>query len=397
MATEPQQATATAATMAAVELDFRRDHFYPLGLAHPGVADAVRGALDGAAVDGGPLSAFCERLRAASPSAPEAVIPATSSVEALNLAVEMARQQTGRSKVIALWASPGSDDPSFLRPPTHPSSLRQSINPHLAKAQHAPPPYDYRCLWDCAGECNLRCADFFDYIFARERDVAAVVADTVRTNGVLPLRDYWQRVREACDRHGALLILDESAVGLGRTGSLFAHDLYGGEADILVTSEGWAAGLFPLAFLLARPDRVACAAELAAQAEGPHNALAGAAAEATLATIQEQGLLESTTQLGSMALDRLRGMMQWCDLIGDVRGLGLLVAVEVVESRSTKAPAGEMAEKIQELAAAQGLLLDRSERNTLTLTPPLTVTEAEMERAVDVLEGAVREVYEAQD
>ena len=150
-------------------------------------------------------------------------------------------------------------------------------------SEHAPPADAYRCLWDCAerGGCDLKCAGYIEYMLEKEGDVAAVVAEPVRSTPYVPPPEYWQAVRRACDRHGTLLIFDEICQGLGRTGRMFACEHFSVVPDMLVLGKGLGGGIFPLAALVAREDLdvagnvalghytheknpVACAAALAA-------------------------------------------------------------------------------------------------------------------------------------
>jgi len=171
---------------------------------------------------------------------------------------------TGRQKTISMWES------------FHGASLdaisiggaidfRYETGPPLPGTEHVPPLEEYRCLWDCheRGGCDLKCANYIEYVLEKEGDVAAVVAETVRSRPDFPTKAYWTQVRRACDRQGALLILDEIPYALGRTGRMFACENYDLEPDILVIGKGLGGGILPLAAMIAR-DELDVAAECAA-------------------------------------------------------------------------------------------------------------------------------------
>ena len=104
------------------------------------------------------------------------------------------------------------------------------------RVEHVPPPDSYRCVWDCGGDCNLKCADYINYVLEKEVDVGVVIAETVRSTPYIPAPEYWKRVRAACDRHGALLVLDEIPHALERTGRMFSCEHYGIVPDMIVNA-----------------------------------------------------------------------------------------------------------------------------------------------------------------
>ncbi|MEC9349301.1 MAG: aspartate aminotransferase family protein, partial [Planctomycetota bacterium] len=239
-------------------LDFHGNNVHQVGFSHPKVIEAVKAQLD-------ELS-FCTRRYTNLPAIELAatlcdlapgdlgrVLFCPGGAGAMGMALKLARCATGRFKTISMWDS------------FHGASLdtisiggeaffREGMGPLLPGAEHVPPPDSYRCVWDCAGECNLKCADYIDYVLEKEGDVAAVIAETVRSTPFIPPPDYWQRVRAACDRHGALLILDEIPHCLGRTGRMFTCEHYGVVPDMVVIGKGLGGGIFPFAALIAREE-----------------------------------------------------------------------------------------------------------------------------------------------
>ena len=175
-----------------------------------------------------------------------------------------------------------------------------------------------------AATCNLACADYVNYVLEREGDVAAVIAETVRNVPVIPPPDYWKRIRAACDRHGALLILDEIPIGLGRTGKFFAFEHFGVVPDIVVLGKGLGGGVFPLAGILAR-ERLNVAAERSlGHYTHEKNPAACAAGLATLEVIDEDDLVRRAAEIGAKTLADLRQRLAGHPLVREVRGLGLL-------------------------------------------------------------------------
>src|SRR5262249_54372591 len=129
------------------------------------------------------------------------------------------------------------------------------IGPLLPGTEHAPPCDPRQCLFGCEGMCNASCAGYVEYMLAKEEDVAAVIVETVRSTDVqIPPPAYYRRLREACDRYGALLILDEIPICLGRTGTIYAFEHYGIVPDMVVIGKGLGGAVFPLAAVIARPE-----------------------------------------------------------------------------------------------------------------------------------------------
>jgi len=258
----------------------------------------------------------------------------------------------------------------------------------LPGSEHAPPADAYRCLWDCAerGGCDLKCAGYIEYMLEKEGDVAAVVAEPVRSTPYVPPPEYWQAVRRACDRHGTLLIFDEICQGLGRTGRMFACEHFSVVPDMLVLGKGLGGGIFPLAALVAREDLDVGGNVALGHYTHEKNPVACAAALAAIEVIEKEGLVEKSRKLGEHALNRMRAMQDRYELIGDVRGLGLMLGMELVLDRSTKERATDKAEQIMYQALDRGLSFKLTMGNIITLTPPLTISQEEMDRALDILE-----------
>ena len=372
-------------------MDFHGNNVHQVGHGHPRVIDAVKRQLDtlpfsprrftnDVAVE------LARRLVALTGGALGKVLFAPGGAEAIGMALKLARVATGRHKTVSMWDS-------FHGATLDAISLggealfRRGIGPLLPGTEHAPPCDPANCLYGCNGVCDARCADYVEYVLAKEEDVAAVVVETVRSTDVqIPPRAYYERLRRACDRHGALLILDEIPISLGRTGRMFAFEHYGIVPDMVVLGKGLGGGVFPMAALLARADL-----DLAGEGALGHfthekSPVGCAAALATLDVIQDERLLARSTALGAGALARLRAMQSRQPRIADVRGIGLLLGVEMRE------PA--VAEDVLYRALAKGLSFKVGQGKVLNLSPPLVIGESDLDRALDIVEQSVAEASE---
>jgi 4-aminobutyrate aminotransferase len=380
-------------------LDFHGNSAHQVGYGHPRVVRAVveqlqRLPFSPRRYTNRPAIELGERLSDIAPMRDAKILLAPGGTSAVGMALKLARMATGRFKTVSMWESfhGASLDAISLGGE---ALFRQNIGPLLPGSEHVPPPDPYRCLWNPGGNCERcdgRCARYLEYVLEQEGDVAAVVAEPIRCTSVNPAPPgYWQRVRRACDRHGTLLIFDETAVCLGRTGTMFACEQEGVEADILIIGKGLGGGIFPLAAILARggldiaPDR--------ALGHYTHekNPVACAAALATINIIVDEGLCARASELGRCAVSFLLRMAERFPLIGDVRGRGLLFGADLVLDRTSKEPATDAADRILYRCLGAGLSFKVSHGAFLTLTPPLTIGEDELDQALDILAGAFSE------
>jgi 4-aminobutyrate aminotransferase len=309
------------------------------------------------------------------------------------MALKLARIATGRHKTISMWDS------------FHGASLdaisiggeavfRADVGPLLPGCEHVPPPDEYRCLWDCGsrGGCDLKCASYVEYVLEKETDVAAVIAEPCRATPYIPRAEYWQRIRRACDRHGTLLVFDEIWQGLGRTGRWFSCEHMDVVPDILVLGKGLGGGVMPLAAVVAREELNLAGDRALGHYTHEKNPVACAAGLAVISIIEREGLLAHAQRLGEHALARFREMAQRQRLIGDVRGLGLTLGVELVKDRSTRERASDEAEAVMYRALDYGLSFKLTMGNILLLTPPLIITQEQLDDAIDIIDRCLSEV-----
>jgi 4-aminobutyrate aminotransferase len=383
-------------------LDFHGNSVQQVGFRNPRVVAAIKDQLDRLPFStrrytNRPAVDLARKLSELAPGDLDRVLFVPGGSEAISVALQIARIATGRHKTISMWDAfhGGTLDAVSVGGE---AEFRSGIGPLLPGTEHVPPPEPYRCPFRCldrAGACDLSCAAYVDYVLAKEGDVAAVVAESVRNAPYIPSPDYWQAVRAACDRHGALLILDEIPHALGRTGAFFTCQNFGVVPDILVIGKGLGGAVFPLAAVIAREGLNVAASRALGHFTHEKNPVACAAGLATIAEIEERGLVERARELGAYALDRLRTMRERHPLIGDVRGLGLLLGVELVRSRQTRDRAINEAEAVMYASLSRGLNFKTTMGNVINLSPPLVITREELDLALTILDESIAEVEAA--
>jgi 4-aminobutyrate aminotransferase len=387
-------------------MDFHGNNVHHLGYAHPRVLAAIRAQLD--ALSFAPRRYACEpavelaeKLAQIAPGNLSKLLFTTGGSDAVEVAIKLARAATGRFKTLSFWdafhgaglgASSVGGESLFRSGP---------IGPLLPGTEHVAPFGCYRCAYghpvDARGQpdlarCKLACAAMVRYVLEREGDVAAVIAEPARAVPYVPPPGYWQAVRAACHAHGTLLIFDEIPTGLGKTGQWFSCNHDAVEPDILVLGKALGGGVLPIAAVIARPELDLAGAYAFGHYTHEKNPVTCRAALETLRTIEDEDLIAHVARVGALALERLHGWRDRYPLVGDVRGRGFLLGIELVTDRETKTPAADAAEAVLYHALSNGLSFKTTMGNVLTLTPPLVTTEAEMMRALDVLEAAIAAV-----
>jgi len=373
-------------------MDFHGNNVHQVGFANPAVIGAIKDQLD--------TLSFCTRrytnrvaidlarkLADIAPGDLNKVLLCPGGTIGIGMALKLARVATGRHKTISMWDS------------FHGASLdaisiggeaifRQDIGPLLPGTEHVPPPDEYRCVFGCGdrGGCDLTCARYVEYILEKEGDIAAVIAEPIRSTPYIPRREYWQAIRRACDRHGALLIFDEIPHALGRTGTMFTCENFDVVPDMLVIGKGLGGGIFPLAALIAREDLDVSGDKALGHYTHEKSPVGCAAALATIEYIEKENLVDHARELGQYSLKRMNEMMERHPLIGDVRGLGLFLGIELVKDRTTRERAIDEAEAVMYSALSKGLSFKLTMGNIITLTPALTIKKEEMDKALAIID-----------
>ena len=385
-------------------MDFHGNSVHHIGYRHPRLVAAIKAQLDDLSF--APRRYTCEtavalarRLAEVSPGDLGKVLFATGGSDAVEIALKVARAATGRFKTVSFWdAFHGA---GFGAASVGGEALFRSgpAGPLLPGGEHVP---GYDCYRNPFGyshparephheDCGRVCAALIRTVLEKEEDVAAVVAEPMRAVPHIAPPGFWAEVRAACDAHGALLVFDEIPTGLGKTGRLFACEHEGVVPDILVLGKALGGGILPIAATLCRPGLDVAGAFALGHYTHEKNPVTCRAALATLEIIEEEGLVERARELGAFALGRLLEMMDRYPLIGDVRGRGLLMGVELVADRESREPAADAAEEVFYRCLEEGLSFKVTMGNVLTLSPPLTIGRGDLERALDILDAALRE------
>jgi len=259
-----------------------------------------------------------------------------------------------------------------------------------------PNAYCYRCPFNAEyPQCNLLCAEYTKTMIERGVEpVIGIIMEPMQASGgmIPPPEGYLKRVREICDEHGILLIFDEIQTGFGRLGAMFASDIYGVYPDILTFGKAIAGG-FPLAGVMQRenlkpPEPATDSFTFA------HFPVSFAAAIATLQVIEEENLIKRAQKMGNYFTVRLKELKNKYELIGDIRGPGLMIGIELVKNRKTKEMANDVCHKIVKEAVEHGILFGESKfkgiGNVLKIKPPLVITESQADRVLEVFEKLLK-------
>ncbi|MBK8908882.1 MAG: aspartate aminotransferase family protein [Rhodospirillales bacterium] len=383
-------------------MDFHGNSAHHLGHGHPRVREAIRRQLDELPfaprrLTCEPAVALAERLVELAPPGLDKVLFVPGGSEAVEVALKLARVATGRYKTLSFWDS--FHGAGFGAASVSGERLFRShgIGPLLTGSEHVPPFACYRCPFgfpSVSGQpdldaCRMACARTLAYTLEREGDFAAFIAEPVRNVPYLPPPDFWAKVRKSCDEHGTLLIFDEIPTGLGRTGRLFVCEHFETTPDILVLGKALGGGMLPLAAVLARSDLDLGEDLAVGHYTHEKNPVLASAALATLDVIVEEGLAERAAELGRHALARLGEIAASRPVIGEVRGMGLIIGVELITAGGQ--PGDDIATATMYSALSRGLNFKVTMGNVLTLTPPLIITYAELDTALDILADSIDE------
>jgi 4-aminobutyrate aminotransferase len=366
------------------------------GYGHPAVVKAVKEAADrflhicGSDFYYEGLTALCERLAKLAPGpSPKRVFLTNSGTEAVEGAMKLARYATRRTAFVAFKGAFHGRTYGALSLTSSKAKQHAGFGPFLPDVHHVPYGYCYRCEYGKTfPSCGLFCVSAIERdLFARHlapRDVAAIFVEPIQGEGgyVVPPPGWLAAVRELCDAHGILLVADEVQCGIGRTGKMFVCEQAGVEPDILVAAKGLGSGM-PIGAIIAKES-------VSAWESGSHgttfggNPVSCAAALATLDVVQRD-LLPHVKARGERLHAGLRALAAKHEVIGDVRGMGLMQGVELVADRTTREPAGELVHRLEGMAFSKGLLTLSAGLNTLRLAPPLVVDDEDVDIALEVL------------
>lgn len=380
-------------------MDFHGNSAHHIGYAHPKLIAAVKQQMDDLSFAPRrftcePAIELAEKLVSLAPGNLGKLLFTTGGSDAIEVAMKVARAVTGRFKTLSFWDAfhgAGFGASSVGGEATFRSGI---AGPLLPGSEHVPPFACYNCHYKHKSPetCGIACADIVSFVLEREGDIAAVIAEPMRATPYPPPPGFWKKVREACDRHGTLLIFDEIPTGLGKTGKFFASDHDGVVPDMIVLGKSLGGGMLPIAAAIVRKDFDVCGDYAIGHYTHEKNPVTTRAALTTIQIIEEEGLVQRAAELGDYAMQRLRGLQQTSPFIGDVRGRGLLFGVELVLDKHTRDPAYQLAERVYYRCLEGGVSFKISQGNVITLSPPLIISRAELDEALSVIEAAILEL-----
>lgn len=343
-----------------------------------------------------PVGDLAEKMSQIAPRGLTKSFFANSGAEAIEGAMKLARLYTGKHEFISLHASFHGRTWGTLSI-TGNQGRKKRGGPYAAGISFAPVPYAYRSLSpNDPEECARHCARCLEDVIRYETsgDVAAFIAEPVMGEGgiIVPPKNYFREIKKVLDQHGIIFIADEVQSGFGRTGKMFAIEHYGVDPDILVTAKGIADG-FPLSAFTTRPEIAA------AYKPGDHlstfggNPVSCAAALANIEVMRDEKLPARAAEIGEHAMRKLRDLQKQNPIIGEVRGIGLMIGVELVRDEKLT-PANTEAEAVRDSLLKQGILVGVGGvyGNVVRFQPPLIITKDQIDRAVAGFASALAEV-----
>ena len=340
------------------------------------------------------MANLCERLAQLAPGdTPKRVFLTNSGTEAVEGAIKLARYFTGRKDFIAFKGAFHGRSTGALALTSSKVRQRAGMGPFLPGVHHVDFPYAYRC-GQCTPDkaCSLHGAEGIERdLFARHVDpseVAAIFVEPVQGEGgyIVPPEGWMKDIRELCDRHGILLVADEVQSGIGRTGRMWAIDHMGVVPDILLSAKGLGSGM-PIGAIIATE-------EITTWKKGAHGSTFGgnpvcvAAALATLDLI-EGGLMENARLMGERLMTGAKTLFEKYPVIGDVRGMGLMIGLEFVKDRKSRERNPELVDKLVLSCFAKGLLLLGAGPSALRFAPPLVVDEYDVDTGLAIIDSVL--------
>ncbi len=319
-----------------------------------------------------------------------------SGTEAMEAALKLAKYSSGRDKFIAFYGAFHGRTMGALSLTARRPVQREGFAPFVPGVHHVPYAYCYRCPFNKTPEtCNVECASTIEDQLLKTilpaKEVAAIVLEPVQGEGgyIVPPVRFHEAIAELAKRHGMYLIYDEVQCGMGRTGKMWAAEHFGTVPDIFTSAKGIASGL-PLSATVAR-------AEIMNWPPGAHastfggNPVAVAASLVTIELLQSE-LIANAARMGARMMDRMRTWPARFPIVGDVRGLGLMLGIELVRDQVTKERASAERDELVNLAFEHGLLILGAGENTIRLSPPLNINADQADFALDTLESCLATV-----
>ena len=356
-------------------LDFHGNSLHQVGYSHPKIIDAIKLQLDQLSFcprrfTNKPAIELAEKLGSLAPGELNKVLFAPGGTSAVGMAMKLARYATGRHKTISMWGTFHGASLDAISIGGE-SLFRDDLGPLLPGCFHVPWPK------------RIEDADEIEKIMEQEGDIGAIISEPMRCTTVdRPDDDYWLRLRELCDKHGVLLILDEIPLAFGRTGKMFCCEHSGVIPDILIVGKGLGGGIFPLASIIAKDSLNIAQMKALGHYTHEKSPVGAAAALAMFDVIESQKLIDRSASLGRKTKMELEALFSDLSIVKEIRGLGLALAIEITRS--------DISEFILYECLSNGLSFKVSNGNVLTLTPPLTITNQEMNKAICIIKAALQ-------
>ena len=376
-----------------------------LGHNHPRIVEAIHAACEGAlhlysGMLSPPVVALSQRLAALLPPHLSRSLFLSTGAEANEAALKLAKLHSGRYEVVGFTGAWHGMTSGALA--VNYVAGRQGYGPTIPGALAIPAPNAYRCpIRHCQGTCDATCLDVgFDMVDAQSTgSLAALIAEPVESSGgvIVPPDGYWQKVKEHCDKRGMLLIFDEAQTAFGRLGRNFAFEHFGVEPDMLTLSKTLGGGLPLSATVVSEAVEADCHAKgFIHPTSHVSDPLPAEVALAVLDVLAEEALPERALVMGEHLAAGLRHLQDRHEVIGDVRGFGLLQGVELVRDRATRAPDAATGRAITARCMELGLSMNIVSVGAMAaiwrIAPPLTVTREEIDRGIAILDQAIGEV-----
>ena len=373
-----------------------------LGHNHPAVIEAIeQSCRDAIHLFSGllspPVVRLAEELGAILPAALQKMMFVSTGAESNEVALRMAKLKTGGFEIVALTGS-WHGMTAAASSSTY-NGGRSGYGPATAGTIAIPGPNCYRCpIKHCRDKCDMTCLDvgFGLYDSQSVGAPAAVIVEPIQSSAgiIVPPDGYFVRLKALCDERGLLLILDEAQTGLGRTGTNFAFEQLGVVPDILTLSKTLGNGV-PMAATVTGDEIEAECFEKKFLFYTSHvsDPLPAAVGLAVLRVMREENLAARAAEMGHYFMDGLRAMQQRYECIGDVRGRGLLIGLEVVKNRNSRQADRPLAHKVQQLCLEMGLVIHAvraDAQSSIRLAPPLTVSKAELDKGIEIIDAAFR-------
>jgi 4-aminobutyrate aminotransferase len=375
-------------------MDFHGNNVHQVGYRNPYIIDRIKAQLDilpfsPRRYTNVPAIALAKKLGELLPGDLKRVLFAPGGTSSISMALKLARVVTGKHKIISLWDSFHGASLDAIAAGGE-LDFRKDMGPLMPGVERIPPPMTYRGPFKSSGEGDLAYADYLEYVIEKEGDIGAFVIETIRNTDVqIPSQAYWTKVREICDRHQVLLILDEIPIAFGRTGKMFAFEHYAIEPDIICLGKGLGGGVMPMAAIVARERYNVAGSISLGHFTHEKSPLGSVAALAMLEFIETHDILQKVREDEQFMREKINRLAEQFLLIGDVRGIGLLWGIELVKDRETREKAIEAAEIVMYECLSNGMSFKVSQGNVLQLSPPLTISREELTTALEILEKAL--------